>query len=42
MMTAARLAAETEWVPGAAELLTLENEQAEQKNGEDQYAFEEW
>ena len=42
MMTAARLAAETEWVQGAAELLTLEKEQAEQKNGEDQYAFEEW
>ena len=42
MMTAARLAAETEWVQGAAELLTLEKEQAKQKNGEDQYAFEEW
>lgn len=42
MMTAARLAAETEWVQGAAELLTLEKEQAEQKNGEVQYAFEEW
>lgn len=42
MMTAAWLAAETEWVQGAAELLTFNKELAEQKNGEDQYAFEEW